>query len=73
MDKLQRLGTRLDKLGIKIQLAGNYPWVYLKSINNVRVPEKLLSAHGYTIYLQSTDKFVDLRSTFKLIREKLND
>ena len=48
-DVLSTLVERLQKIGINITLAGNAPWIYLNSINGVRVTEKFYANHGFTI------------------------
>ena len=39
-DKLSIFINRLKKLGIVIELFGNYPWIYLGKINGKNVTEK---------------------------------
>jgi hypothetical protein len=43
--------NRLKKIGIELELAGNYPWIYLEKVNGNRVqPEDWINAnHGYAI------------------------
>jgi hypothetical protein len=42
---------RMEKIGIKLQLVGNYPWIYLDSVNGNKVKrEDFVNAnHGFTI------------------------
>lgn len=69
MKKLEIFISRLKKLGIEIELVGNFPWVYLHKINGKTVTETYLAEHGFTLYFQSTDRFIDLSEIFKLIRK----
>ena len=41
--------TRLKKIGVT-ELAGNYPWVYLESVNGHRVYERYYANHGFTVF-----------------------
>lgn len=66
--------TRLKKIGIKIELAGNYPWLYLTKVNDQYVTEKHYSEHYYTIgfYPRTQEdqfKFSDTEDLFKTIRK----
>ena len=40
---------RMTKLGIELELVGNYPWVYIEKINGKRVTEKFCGNHGFTL------------------------
>jgi len=73
-DKLTTLVDRLRRVGVDLELAGNYPWIYIDSINGARVTEKFMANHGFTIafYPIRADKQVeltDLSEIFKLIRK----
>jgi len=48
-DILTTFVDRMTKLGIDVKLAGNYPWVYIDSINGKKVKEKFEGNHGFTI------------------------
>lgn len=76
MKEIDAFGNRLKKIGINIKLAGNYPWIYLSEINGVRVTEKFLANHGFTIafYPKEGQKvlFTDIPEIFKLIRKYIN-
>ncbi len=71
---LKVLSNRLKKIGIDVQFAGNYPWIYLDSINNVRVKEKTSDAnHGFNIAWLPVRKdlpfkFTNTKEMFQLIR-----
>lgn len=69
---------RLNKIGINITLFANYPWIYLDTVNNIKVKERFKAEHGFTIYFTSvrpdkTGNFTDLRTIFKQIRKVLNE
>lgn len=49
VDKLGTFVNRMKKIGIDVKLVGNYPWIYINSINNKRVTEKFQGNHGFTI------------------------
>ena len=49
MDKLVVFIDRLKKIGINIQLTGNFPWIYIDTINGRKVTETFEANHGFTI------------------------
>lgn len=74
MEKLDRFMKRMKRIGVKLELAGNYPWIYINYINGKRVTETFHADHGFTIgYYPIKDgqefKFTDLSEIFKLIRK----
>jgi hypothetical protein len=75
---LQILGDRLKKIGIKVMFASNYPWMYLDSINDIKVKEKTSdSNHGFNIGWLPVDVnkpfyFTNTKEMFKLIRKYVN-
>lgn len=75
-DILPRLILRLAKIGIKIDLSGNYPWIYLNKVNGNRIKEEdyYLGNHGFTIaFLPSKIgkkmELTDITEVFKIIRK----
>lgn len=73
-DILKTFIDRMQRLGIQIQLAGNYPWIYIDSINGVRVTETFQGNHGFTIAFlpirnDQQMQFTDIAEIFKLIRK----
>lgn len=61
---------RLSKVGVTIELLGNYPWVYIDKINGKKVKEKRASDWGFVLgYLNKEFTFENLREIFKLIRK----
>jgi len=77
MEKLEIFINRLKKIGIDIELVGNYPWIYIDKINGQRVTERFLGNHGFTIMftpvkLGQTKEFTDIKEIFKLIRKYID-
>ena len=73
-DKISAFVERLEKIGIKIQLGGNYPWIYIDYINGKRITEKFCGDHGFTVAFLPIRKdreleFTDITEIFKLIRK----
>ena len=73
-DKLTIFIDRMKNLGINVELIGNYPWIYIHTINGVRVTEQFMANHGFTIAflpvkLGEELKFTDIGEIFKLIRK----
>ena len=71
---LSRLIRRLERIGIEIELVGNYPWIYLDRINGKRVTEKFEGNHGFTVAFlpirpEQEMKLTDITEIFKLIRK----
>lgn len=75
MKNLDRFINRLNKIGIKIIMWGNFPWVYIYSINDNVVIEKFNSEHGFVVAIlptglnENSTKFSDISEIFKLIRK----
>ncbi|MCK9476562.1 MAG: hypothetical protein M0R46_11615 [Candidatus Muirbacterium halophilum] len=46
---LCRMMDRLKKVGVDLELAGNYPWVYINKINGKYVKENFQSDHGFVL------------------------
>ena len=73
MSKIKSFVDRLAKIGIDVELVGNYPWIYLYKINGKYVTEKFRGNHGFTIAFEPVRvgkklKFTDIGEIFKLIR-----
>ena len=73
---INRLVPRLKKIGIEVQLFGNYPWIYLDSVNGNRIKKEdyYLGNHGLTIafYPNKEGKVMqlnDIKKTFEIIRK----
>ena len=76
MNILDILINRLNKIGIEIVLAGNYPWIYLETVNGNRIKEEdfFYGNHGFTIAFLPTTlgkkmEITDIKKTFEVIRK----
>ena len=70
MNKLTILRNRLEKIGINVAFVGNYPWIYLYTINGIRVKETFNAEHGWTIAFSPIRQgqelqFTDIKELFK--------
>ncbi len=52
MNVANRFINRLTKIGIDVELTGNYPWVYLWKVNGVSVNKTYMAEHGFTAFWQ---------------------
>jgi hypothetical protein len=73
---LSRLVPRLKKIGINIEMVGNYPWIYLEKVNGNRIKKDdyFHGNHGFTIAFYPIRKgqvmeLTDIREVFKIIRK----
>ncbi len=69
---------RLKKIGIEVELVGNYPWIYIDKINGRRVTERFEGNHGFTIAFlpvrnDQEMEFTDISEIFKLIRKYVKE
>lgn len=71
MDDLQTFISRLSKIGIKLNLFANYPWIYIDRVNGNKIPKSEWNEnHGYNLgFMNKRFDFVDLEKTFNLIRK----
>lgn len=74
MQKIETFVKRMNRIGINVKLIANYPWIYLDEINGVKVKEKYMADHGFTLAFSGVksgenSKFTDIRTIFKLIRK----
>lgn len=70
---LEKLVRRLERIGITLELEGNYPWIYMRKVNGKRVLEKFHAVHGFTIATQTSDptQLTDKKEIFRTIRKYL--
>lgn len=71
-----RFISRLARLGIDVELGGNYPWIYLDKVNGARVKETFRANHGFTAFMlgkSGTCKFTDRKVVFNKIRSMLGE
>jgi hypothetical protein len=71
-DRLSSFRTRLEKIGIDVTFAANYPWIYFDTINGKEVTGTFHANHGWTAFFIRYDgsyQFSDRREVFKKVRE----
>ncbi len=73
---INRLVPRLKKIGINVELVGNYPWIYLEKVNGNRIKKEdyFCGNHGFTIAflpirVGQTMELTDIRKVFEIIRK----
>jgi len=73
---LNRLVPRLKKIGIDIEMSGNFPWIYLEKVNGNRIKNEdyYLGNHGFTIAFYPIRKdqvmeLTDIPKVFEIIRK----
>ena len=64
----------LKRIGIDVTLLSNFPWIYLDTVNGMRVTEKFHSDHGFTIAFipikkDKILKFTDIGKIFEILRK----
>ena len=76
LSKLTIFRDRMKKLNIDIELMGNYPWIYIDSINGNRIKREdyFEGNHGFTIGFlpirpDQEFHFTDITKIFELIRK----
>jgi len=65
---------RLQKIGIIVELTGNYPWIYLDKVNGKQVTGKFQADHGFTAFLMKRDgsyQWTDRKVIFAKVREMI--
>jgi hypothetical protein len=65
---------RLKRIGVDIEMIGNFPWIYLHKVNGRTVTELYLADHGFTIAFTPIRKDQQLKFTnigliFEIIRK----
>ena len=74
MNEIDKFIRRLAKIGITVTMVGNYPWIYIDTINGKKVTEKFQGNHGFAVFFLQIKKGVmvtDIKEIFKLIRKYL--
>jgi hypothetical protein len=66
--------ARLKKIGIEVGLVGNYPWIYLDTVNGKRVHGTFEADHGFTCFWSPVrrdqkEHISDIGVVFAKIRE----
>lgn len=73
-DIIERFVRRLKRIGIDVTLSLNVPWVYLDSVNGMKVVERFHAEHGFTAFwwpvrMDQKIVFTDRRKVFAKVRE----
>lgn len=72
---LDKFTKRLAKIGITLTYIGNYPWVYLDTVNGKKVKGTFMANHGFTAFMLNLSdddyRISDRRVLFNKIREML--
>lgn len=68
--------NRLKKIGIEVELVGNFPWVYLDKVNGIKVKGTYLAEHGFTAFFIPVRAYrpttiTDITIVFNKIRETI--
>ena len=78
--KLDVFVKRMKKLGIKIELMGNYPWIYIYKVdgNTIQREDYFEGNHGFTIGFLPVKAgepihFTDITKIFELVRKYRNN
>jgi hypothetical protein len=79
LKKLDVFRNRMKKLNIDIQFVGNYPWIYIDSVNGNRIKREdyFEGNHGFTIGFlpikpDEPFHFTDITKIFELVRKYRN-
>jgi len=78
MTTIKSFVERLQKIGINVTLVGNYPWVYLDTVNGKKVNGTLHANHGFTVFFQAVkvgevDRITEIPIIFSKIREMISE
>ena len=78
MTTIEQFHDRLAKIGIEVTFLGNYPWIYLDTVNEHKVWERYDGNHGFTAFWlpvrrDSPLHINDISAVFKKIREMLTE
>lgn len=72
LDCISRVQKRLSKIGIDVRFSGNFPWIYLDSVNGVKVRQPKNARHGYCVaYGTRLCYLTHRKDLFNKIREML--
>lgn len=68
--------NRLAKIGVDVTFLGNYPWIYLDTVNGKKVEGLFQANHGFTAFWYGIKpgeipQISDITEVFKKIRETL--
>ncbi len=57
-DRLSTFKNRLQKIGIDVTFAANYPWIYFQTINGKEVTGTFHANHGWDCFLYANGWFL---------------
>src|SRR5690606_19393714 len=71
---IKSLQNKLEKIGIYIEIANNVPWIYIESVNGVKIKERFHGNHGFTAFYypvrnSRVSHFTDIKYVFTKIRQ----
>jgi hypothetical protein len=76
LKKIDVFVQRMKKLNIDIELMGNYPWIYIRSVNGniIKREDYFEGNHGFTIGFlpirpNQEFHFTDITRIFELVRK----
>lgn len=74
MGRLEKFVERMKRVGVEVDLVGNYPWVYLEKVNGKVIEEQFFSNHCFTLGFQPIKiggnfEFTDIKYIFEIIRK----
>ena len=76
IDLVSSFVSKLKRIGTEVELFGNYPWIYLDTVNGKKVKERFMGNHGFTAFFLSNDPqskytFSDSDKVFAKVREMI--
>lgn len=76
MNPITTFINRLHKIGVDVELIGNYPWVYLDKVNGKKVKGTFEADHGFTAFwmpvrVDQKIRMTDITVVFNKIREMI--
>lgn len=77
MTTINSFYNRLKKIGVEVTMIGNYPWIYLDTVNGKKVKGTFQGNKGFTIFFtaikdsQQPHTITDIGIIFNKIRETL--
>ncbi len=76
MTTIDSFYKRLKRIGIEVEMWGNYPWVYLVTVNGKKVHGTFESEHRFTVFFTGVkygdrERITDIGIIFDKIRETL--
>jgi len=75
INRISLFVKRLEKIGVRVDLLGNFPWVYLHKVNDVKVEGSFHADHGFCIgyYPNIWNDIECKRTVFDKIRSIVNE